>query len=131
MTAYIDGQTYSPGTPEFDDAFVAGFTEAISLAGRGGQIPVYVVGQPCMASASDDVLNDPQRSAKLDALVRTAVSTAPNARYVDTRAMTCTVDGTAVDAGPRKRLREDGVHWGQHGSDIFWSTLFSQMANGL
>ncbi|HQR78872.1 MAG TPA: acyltransferase family protein [Actinomycetota bacterium] len=128
---YIDGRSYAPGTPEFDTAYVDGFSEAIALAGRGGQIPVYVVGQPCLASAIDQVLNDPRRSSQLDALVRTAVSKAPNARYVDTRAMTCAADGTAVVAGPRNRLREDGVHWGKRGADVFWSTLFAQMAKGL
>ncbi len=125
---YVDNQNYPPGTPQFDQPFSAAFAEAIALAGGDGQIPVYVMGQPCLNGDVDTLLNDPERSAKIDVLVRTAVNSAPNAHYMDTRALTCTADGTAVDADARQPLREDGVHWGQHGSEVVWSTLFRQLA---
>ncbi|MEZ5157379.1 MAG: acyltransferase family protein [Candidatus Nanopelagicales bacterium] len=123
----IAGATYAPGTAEFDRAFLDGFRQAIDIAGSSGRIPVYVMGQPCMAGEVDEILNDPQRSAKIDALIRSEVSAMPNTHFIDTRAFTCTSDGTAVDAAGAEPLREDGVHWGQHGADVFWSTALSQI----
>jgi peptidoglycan/LPS O-acetylase OafA/YrhL len=123
----IAGATYAPGTPEYDRSFLDGFRQAIDIAGHSGQIPVYVVGQPCMSSEVDEILNDPQRSGKIDALIRSAVSSMPNAHYIDTRAFTCTSDGTAVDAANGEQLREDGVHWGQRGADVFWSRSLSEI----
>jgi peptidoglycan/LPS O-acetylase OafA/YrhL len=121
--------TYAPGSAEFDDAFLRAFRQAVALAGRDGEIPVYVVGQPCLASRMDTVLNDGQRSAHLDSLIRTAVQSMPNAHYIDTRSLTCSSKGIASDTESRTSLREDGVHWSQRGADVFWSQVLTQMAS--
>jgi hypothetical protein len=118
--------TFGPGSPEFDEAFVSAYRQAIDRAGRNGEIPVYVVGQPCLASDIDVVLNDPQRSAHIDGLMQAAVKRMPNARFVDTRSMTCDGANSASDSDSKGPLREDGVHWSQRGADVLWSTVLNQ-----
>lgn len=123
----INGQAYPPGSPQFDMAYVRACKEAIGIAGRSGQIPVFVLGQPCLASTADKVLNDPQRAAKLDELIRSVVSEMPSAHYVDARAFTCSEGGTVADDKSRQPLRDDGVHWSPLGADLVWSTTLRQI----
>ncbi len=118
---------YAPGTPGFDQPYIAAYRQAIALAGRNGQIPVYVAGQPCMANSVDPMLNEPLRARKLDELTRAAVAGMPNAYYFETRSFTCASDGTALGVAERRRLRDDGVHWNQYGAQVFWSLALSEM----
>ena len=126
---YIDGQAKGPGTPEFDQAFLAGYRSAISLAGDNGRIPVYLLGQPCMAtSVVGDALNDGDRTAALDRLMVQAVQGLPNVHFVDIRPLTCNADDTALTSRHGRMLRDDGVHWVQAGSDEVWSQVLTQVA---
>jgi len=124
----IGDSTYGPGTPEFDTAFIDGFRQAIALAGRDGQIPVYVVGPACLASGVDPVINDPERAKRIDQLTRTAASGAANVHFLDTRGLTCTQDGAASDMASKQPLRYDGVHWNEYGARIVWSQALAQAA---
>lgn len=124
----IDGVVRAPGTPEFDEAYVDAFRAAIADIGSDGQIPVYVVGQPCLRSDRAEVLNDPRRTAYLDELVRKAVASSPNARHVDVRPWTCDADGAGVTVQDRRVLRADGVHWAKAGAEQLWSQILTQMA---
>jgi peptidoglycan/LPS O-acetylase OafA/YrhL len=126
---YIDGEAKGPGTPEFDTAFLAGYREAVLIAGDNGRIPVYLVGQPCMAtSTSGDVLNDNDRTGALDVLIQASVQGMSNAHFVDIRPLTCDANNTTITSRNGRMLRDDGVHWIQAGSDEVWSKVLSQVA---
>ena len=125
----IDGVAVPPGDPAFDEPFKQAFRRAIQIAGDEGRVPTYVLTIPCMNARIDqEILNDPERTRYLSALIGQAVAEEPNAHVIDLEALTCRPDGSAVVFRDGVLLRDDGVHWTQAGAREVWSLILEQIA---
>lgn len=124
-----DGQSYRPGSQEYDEVVKAAYTEALDIVTPAGGGPVYVIGVPCHAAVTQQyapVLNDRQRQQALNDVIRQVVASRANARFVDLAPLTCGNDGPVTQING-ERLRFDGVHWTDPGAAYLWAEVLRQM----
>ena len=85
-----EGEVVVPGILWFDRSFALAFEDGLKIAGRDGEIPVYVLGMPCFAARNDGLLrNDPLRRAQLNMLAQLVVQRVPSAHFIDLDPLTC------------------------------------------
>jgi peptidoglycan/LPS O-acetylase OafA/YrhL len=121
-----DGDLVVPGDLVFDRAFAVAFEEGLKIAGRDGEIPVYVLGMPCFAAQNDGLLrNDPLRRAQLNMLAQLVVERVPRAHFVDLDPLTCDEE-VGVSKERARALYVDGVHWSPQGGRAVWALLMQR-----
>jgi hypothetical protein len=121
-----DGDLVVPGDLVFDRAFAVAFEDGLKIAGRDGEIPVYVLGMPCFAAQNDGLLrNDPLRRAQLNMLAQLVVERVPRAHFVDLDPLTCDEE-VGVSKERARALYVDGVHWSPQGGRAVWALLMQR-----
>jgi hypothetical protein len=124
----VEGESYPPGTREFDDDFTRNLAEAVQAAGRDGRYPVYVVKATCLdAQFEETVLNDSNRRNTINRLVDAVVASLPNAQAVDTSWLTCR-DGRPAEEMGDSWVRRDGVHWSEEGLRRLWQYILTDIS---
>lgn len=121
-----DSEVVVPGDLVFDRSFALAFEDGLKIAGRDGEIPVYVLGMPCFAARNDGLLrNDPLRRAQLNMLAQLVVQRVPSAHFIDLDPLTCDEE-VGVSKDRAKALYVDGVHWSPQGGRAVWAQLMQR-----
>ena len=121
-----EGEVVVPGDLVFDRSFALAFEDGLKIAGRDGEIPVYVLGMPCFAARNDGLLrNDPLRRAQLNMLAQLVVQRVPSAHFIDLDPLTCDEE-VGVSKDRAKALYVDGVHWSPQGGRAVWAQLMQR-----
>jgi len=112
---------------------VAGYVDdAIGIAASTGG-PVVVTSVPCMEPSGDEgttARTDPARIGALNEMITTSAATRPTVTIADLGSVLCP-GGEPLETIDGDRVRYDGVHLSERGTDLVWAWLFPQLRTRL
>lgn len=130
----VDGVgQHPPGTPEYTRAVTAAVSQALDLTAPPGGGPEFVIGVPCHAATAEldgEVLNEREREAALNAILRQQADARPNVHFIDMGELTCGPQG-AVNEINGVTLRDDGVHWSGRGRAYLWAYVLDRISREM
>lgn len=123
----VNGVSYPPGTPPFDDDFQRTLANAIAVGGGEGRRPVYVVKLGCMKAPGTQSDVAKEDIDIVNGMIDEVVDEAPLAHTVDPSFATCT-QNRSIDVVGGVAMRDDGMHWTPQGAEWLWHKILTQMA---
>ncbi|MDQ1248214.1 MAG: hypothetical protein QG597_2586 [Actinomycetota bacterium] len=128
-----DGRVLIWGSPEYEAWLLTQLDETVNaLAAGSGR--VGIIDDTCNSVYGDSVvarnLNNPDRTQRLNELLREYIAEHPDVAYLDLSSWDCgnTVEETAANARDRKI---DGLHYGPAGAVQAWEWLSPQIRAAL
>lgn len=122
------GQIVPFGSPSYRTQLDAAFDQAIAVAGKDGQIPVYITNMACtgMEGKSADVVNDTNRQQQFNSYVAQVAAEHPRTFLVDSRAALCPL-GVYTAQKDGVELFKDGAHPNAAGANLVWTEILEKM----